>query len=126
MSYIYRVKPFKECIKIAVESDDLHICPGGRVTIHAIGFPNWPEGEVVRTKERQTSSIKTKTGLWVPLRYFTEVQHLEPEAPEFIKGLYDAMSASCGNIRCEKCPLDITGDCKIFTKFIRDNWSIEE
>lgn len=126
MSYIYTVKPYKECIKIAVESDDFYILSDGSIAIHAIRFTNWPEGEEIRTKERQTGtgSLRTGTGLWVPLRYFTETE--EKPVPEFIKGLYDAMSASCDNIRCERCPLDITGDCTIFTKFIRDNWSIEE
>lgn len=112
MSYIYTVKPFKECIKIAVESDDFVIHSDGSASIHSIGFTNWPEGEVVRTKERQTGSIRTETGLWVPLRCFTETEEKEP-VPEFIKNLYAVIKSNCAGVDCRKCPLSLTSpiDC---------------
>lgn len=124
--YIYTVKPIKEAIKIAIQHD-MHysVDEDGHLTIYGIDAEKWPAGVSIKSPERiKDHSIYNvgPHGYAVALEFFTETT--EKEVPEFIKGLYDAMTAGCGNIRCEKCPLDIMGDCTIFTQFIRDKWGI--
>ena len=126
MSYIYTVKPIQEAIKIAVKHDDFTVGVDGKTSVFGVDVPYWPAGVQIRSaKPINTGYIKVgKSGFSLALRYFTETEEKEP-VPEFIKGLYEAMIASCAGVHCEKCPLNITGDCTSVTQFIRDEWGIE-
>lgn len=106
--YIYTVKPLREAIKIAVEHDRLEVDDSGEVRIYGIFLKNWPAEVQIKSKERITDrSIQNvgEFGFSIPLQCFTETE--EKTVPEFIKGLYDAMTENCGNVNCEDCPLHL-------------------
>ena len=134
MSYIYTVKPIKEATQIAIKLGHFDVEENGNISIYGIFRENWPAGVSVKSTKRITDSDIYNVGkihFTIPVSYFTETEEADEadeanEVPEFITGLYDAMTASCGNNRSEKCPLNIVGDCTIFTNFIRDKWDIEK
>ena len=118
MSYIYTVKPIKEATEIAIKHGKFEVEENGNISIYGILKENWPAGVTVKSAERKTEGSIYNVGklnLIVPLFFFTETEEkAEKEAPEFIKGLYDAMTQSCGLVSCEDCPLNFVSrhaDC---------------
>ena len=91
--------PLKDAIKKAVKENDTFLDFNQitqQVSIYGICANHWPAGKIVIHGKAE--------GYFIP-DMFTIESGIKDKVPEFIKNLYRALMADCGELDCLECPL---------------------